>query len=88
MRKLCKGIAVAVAFALAAPAFAGDVSDTMTEKKSEAAKDVREHRPGGESASDKVSDARDTAHANAAKARKKARKAKRKTTAKANQATR
>ncbi len=75
MRKLTRTIAVAAALGLVAPALAQDAKDTVTEKKADASRTAREHKPGGETAADKAKDAQDAAKSTTAKTKKKARKA-------------
>ncbi len=82
MKRLLEGMAIAMAVALAAPAWAQtaqDAKDTANQKTHETKKAAREHKPGGETVNDKANDAGDTAKAKSAQAKKKARKAGRST---------
>ena len=90
MRSMLKGLAMAVAVGLAAPAAAGDMEDTVTEKKAELRKDARDVKAdikGGKTADDHVEDAKDTVDQGVAKTKKTARKAGREVKEEAHEAT-
>jgi hypothetical protein len=78
MKRLVKGMLLAAAFGLVAPAVAqtaDDAKDTGTQLKHDTKRKVRSAKPGGETAGDKVEDAKDASKSKAAKTKKKARKA-------------
>jgi hypothetical protein len=77
MKNLMKGLALAVAFSLAAPALAStdDVKDTATETKAKARKKVRSMKPGAKTRDDRVADAKDSASEGIAKTKKHVRRA-------------
>ena len=89
MKSWVKGLAIALAVGLAAPAMAAnadDAKDTATEKKADAKKKVRsmkKHKDAG----DHVDDAKDTATSAGAKAKKSARKTSRNVKHEVNEAT-
>jgi len=77
LRRLVQGLAVVVALAVAAPAFAAsvdDAKDTATEKKADAKKKLRSAKRH-KTADDRMDDAKDTATSTTAKAKKSGRKA-------------
>lgn len=81
MKSLTRALAVVVALSIAAPAWAGDTEDTITEKKSDLKRSARHAKAdvtGKETTEDKVENTKDAARSSAAKTRKSARKAKRK----------
>src|SRR5512133_1622797 len=64
MKRIAKGLMLAAAMGLVAPAVAqttDDAKDTATQLKHDTTKTAREHKPGGETASDKAEDAKDQA---------------------------
>jgi len=78
MKKLVKGMLLAGALGLVAPAVAqtaDDAKDTGTQLKHDTKRTLRGAKPGGESASDRVEDTKDATKSAAAKTKKKARKA-------------
>ncbi len=88
MKNLTRAFAVVLAVGLAAPSFAAsDMSDTITEKKSDAKRKARDLKPGDKTAGDHVDDAKDATVGAAAKTRKGARKAGRKVKHEVNEAT-
>ena len=82
-----RGLAVGLSLAFAAPAAAGDAEDTVTEKKAQVRKKVRDLKPGDKTAGDHLDDASDTTKETVAKTKKGARKAGRKVKEKAHDAT-
>jgi hypothetical protein len=89
MRRMVRTMAFGLALALAVPAYAAgeDARDTVTEKKGDVKRGVRHHKPGGETAGDKVEDAKDATRSGWASTKKKARKAAKKTRRSADRAT-
>jgi hypothetical protein len=89
MKSWVKGLAMALAVGLAAPAMAAnadDAKDTATEKKADAKKKVRsmkKHKDAG----DHLDDAKDTATSAGAKTKKSARKTSRNVKHEVNEAT-
>jgi hypothetical protein len=73
--------ALVAALGLAGPASAGDraenAKDTITEKKADAKKGLRDAKPGDKTAEDRVDDAKDSLDEAGAKTRKAGRKVKR-----------
>ncbi len=96
MHRHARMLTVALALAVAGPAFsadragdaAADVKDTGDQAAHDARRAVRQHKPGGESLGDKAKDAQDAARSKAAKGRKKARHARRHASQAAKDATR
>jgi hypothetical protein len=89
MTHMVKGLALALALGLAAPAMAAnadDAKDTATEKKADAKKKVRSMKKSKD-AGDHMDDAKDTATSAGAKTKKSARKASNKVKHEANEAT-
>ena len=81
MKKIAKGLMLAAAMGLVAPAVAqttDDAKDTAKQIEHDTTKTAREHKPGGETASDKAADASDQAKSTTASTKKKARKASKK----------
>jgi hypothetical protein len=76
MNRMIRGLALAVAFSLAAPAFAStdDVKDTATETKAKAKRKARSVKPGHRTNDDRMADAKDSVSEGAAKTKKSVRK--------------
>ncbi len=87
MKTTMKALALGLALGLAAPAFAGDTQDTVTEKKANARKTVRDLKPGDKTLSDHAEDASDTVKSGVAKSKKSVRKGARKVKHETHEAT-
>jgi hypothetical protein len=81
MKRMAWTAALVAALGVAAPAYAGDraddAKDTVTEKKAQTKKGLRDLKPGDKTAEDRKDDAKDSLDEAGAKVKKGAREVKR-----------